>query len=177
MLSGIGDHSFLQAMGIETLVDLPDVGRHLQDRPIMANYWTVSSNQTLDNVSRDPAIFNADLALWEKNRTGLFAASPTNTIGFIRISKNDPIFQNFTDPSAGTWDVGSKIATVHKYLPGPNTPHIEFLPGVGHSILFLLLPYLIVNLYIGQFQPRPSPFPSYWKLPNYAHNCRHPDIR
>ena len=113
MLSGIGDREALQAQGIGTLVDLPDVGRHLQDQPIMANYWTVSSNQTLDDVSRDPDIFDADLALWQKNRTGLFADSPANTIAFIRIPKHDILFRNFTDPSAGTLRPRLTIMILH----------------------------------------------------------------
>ena len=102
MLSGIGDPKQLGPLGIKTVVESPDVGQNLQDQPILANYWTVSSNQTLDNVSRDPEIFNADLALWQTNRTGLFADAPANMIAFIRVPKDDPIFQAHSDPSAGT---------------------------------------------------------------------------
>lgn len=151
MLSGIGDHGFLQAMGIETLVDLPDVGRHLQDQPIMENYWTVSSNQTLDNVSRDPAVFNADLALWEKTEQAclwlhqpiqLDSSEYPKTIQFFRTSQIHPQVCRTSD---------QRLSLFHKYLSGPNTPHIELLPGVSHTVLFLPLPYLIFNLYIGQF--------------------------
>lgn len=103
MLSGIGDRQTLELLGIEALIELPDVGQHLQDQPILSNYWTVSSNQTLDNISRDPEVFNADLMLWETNRTGQFVDSPGNTIIFLRVPDDDVIFENFTDPSAGTW--------------------------------------------------------------------------
>ena len=102
MLSGIGDSKLLKPLGIKTIVESPDVGQHLQDQPILANYWTVSSNQTLDNVSRDPTQFNADPALWQANRTGLFADAPANMIAFIRIPKDDAIFRDHSDPSAGT---------------------------------------------------------------------------
>ena len=101
MLSGIGGSESLAHFGIKTIVDLPDVGQHLEDHPFAANYWTVSSNQTLDDIQRDPDIFAADLAQWEANRTGLFAGGLGNTIGFFRIPEEDSIWEKFTDTTAG----------------------------------------------------------------------------
>ena len=35
LLSGVGDASLLSSLGIETIVDLPDVGQNLQVRVMM----------------------------------------------------------------------------------------------------------------------------------------------
>jgi choline dehydrogenase-like flavoprotein len=101
MLSGIGDREALKAHSIKSVVHLPDVGQHLQDHPIVSNYWTVSSNHTLDDVYRNPDIYNADMERWITNKTGVFADTPGNTIAYLRIPDDDPIWQNYTDPTAG----------------------------------------------------------------------------
>lgn len=103
MLSGIGDSKALKAHGIPPVVDLPDIGQNLKDHPIVSNYWTVSSNQTLDNVFRVPSVYNADMELWANNRTGPFSDTPGNTIAYLRIPENDPVWQNYSDPTAGEW--------------------------------------------------------------------------
>ena len=38
-LSGIGDNALLQSVGIETVVDLPGVGRNFQDHPTLYPVW------------------------------------------------------------------------------------------------------------------------------------------
>lgn len=101
LLSGIGDRASVEAVGIKSVVHLPDVGQHLQDHPILSNYWTVASNSTFDDVLRNTSILEADLARWEANRTGLFADSPVNSIGFFRMPNNASVFSQFKDPSAG----------------------------------------------------------------------------
>lgn len=98
MLSGIGDRAELSAIGVNVTVNLPDVGKHLKDHPIVASYFSVNSNQTYDAVERDPS---QALAIWEKNRTGVLVATPATALGFFRLPKNDTIFQNVSDPSAG----------------------------------------------------------------------------
>ena len=99
LLSGIGNRTELAQLGIKSAVDLPDVGEHMQDHPILSNYFTVNSNTTFDNVVRDPNVFAADLAQWQNNRTGLFANSPANSVAFLRVPSSDPIFTMFKDPT------------------------------------------------------------------------------
>ena len=101
MLSGIGNAEDLKSLAINPVVDLPDVGQHLQDHPIMSNYFVVNSNNTQDNVSRDPAVAAAWLEQWNETRTGLFASTGSNTLGFLRVPENSSIFENYSDPSAG----------------------------------------------------------------------------
>ena len=103
MLSGIGNSTVLEGLGIESLIDLPDVGLNLTDHPIMSSYFTVNSTSTLDVIARNTTVFDEDLALWNKTHTGQFSASRSNTIAFLRLPTNASIFENFTDPSAGKY--------------------------------------------------------------------------
>lgn len=102
MLSGIGPKSSLQAVGVQQLVNLPDVGQHLTDHPLLASYWSVNSNNTFDDMLRNTTLLNAEMVQWEQSKTGLFSASPVNSIGFLRIPSSDSIFKQASDPSAGT---------------------------------------------------------------------------
>lgn len=101
LLSGIGNKTTLEEFGIESVIDLPDVGQHLQDHPIMSNYFTVNSTTTLDAISRNATVQAEDLEQWNNTRTGQYSATRSNTLGFLRLSSNDSVFENFTDPSAG----------------------------------------------------------------------------
>ena len=101
MLSGIGDHDELAALGIKPQVNLPEVGKHLQDHPIMANYFTVTSNDTFDDTLRNQTRFNAFLEQWETSRSGPFADSVGLAVAYLRLPDNSTIFSNFTDPAPG----------------------------------------------------------------------------
>ncbi|KAF7798269.1 hypothetical protein EIP86_009486 [Pleurotus ostreatoroseus] len=102
MLSGIGDPIELKSLGIELIVNLSDVGQHLQDHPLLSNYFLVNSNKTSDDVFRNSTIFDADLAQWEANKTGLFGNPGSSTLAFLRIPPNASIFEHEPDPSAGS---------------------------------------------------------------------------
>lgn len=101
MLSGVGDEKALKKLGINTLVNLPDVGQNLQDHPIMSNYFFVNSNNTFDDVLRNTSILDADLALWMRNHTGLFSDGPACGVAFLRMPKNSSAIKEFGDPTAG----------------------------------------------------------------------------
>ncbi len=101
MLSGIGDENALKKLGVETFVNLPDVGQNLQDHPIMSNYFFVNSNNTFDDVLRNTSILDADLTQWMNNRTGLFSDGPANAVAFLRMPSGSSAIKEFGDPSAG----------------------------------------------------------------------------
>ncbi|EJF61540.1 aryl-alcohol oxidase-like protein [Dichomitus squalens LYAD-421 SS1] len=116
LLSGIGDKDRLRALDIEPLLDLPDVGQHLKDHPILANYWNVSSNNTYDDLRRNTTLIEAAIAQWQTNRTGRLVDSPVQSLAFMRVPANSRIFDNVTDPSAG-----------------PHSGHFEFLFADGYG--------------------------------------------
>lgn len=75
MLSGIGDAAELRAVGVAPLVNLPEVGKHLVDHPLLPLQWTVNSNDTMDPVLRPGPAFDAALAQYNDNQSGRFAAN------------------------------------------------------------------------------------------------------
>ncbi|KAI0270475.1 aryl-alcohol-oxidase from pleurotus Eryingii [Gloeopeniophorella convolvens] len=129
-LSGIGDPAALGKLGIPSLVDLPDVGKNLQDHTVLPNVWTINANFTPDDYARDPALLAQTLAQWATNRTGQFATPPAAQIGWFRVPDNASIFETEQDPSAG-----------------PTSPHYEFIfaevfdsfveptPATGHFMI------------------------------------------
>lgn len=102
MLSGIGATADLKKLGIKAVVNLPDVGKNLQDHPILSNYFTVNPGlSTWDSVLRDTSVFGADLTQWQTSGTGLFANPPGTSLGFSRLPSNATIFKTVADPSSG----------------------------------------------------------------------------
>ncbi|KAI0270489.1 aryl-alcohol-oxidase from pleurotus Eryingii [Gloeopeniophorella convolvens] len=128
MLSGIGDGTQLSKFGIETIVNLPDVGTNMQDHVVLPNVFSVNANFTNDDIGRNATILNNDLAQWEASHTGPFATSVTAEIGWLRLPTDASIFKTVKDPSSG-----------------PNAPHYEFIfafssfveppPTTGHYMM------------------------------------------
>ncbi|KDR68216.1 hypothetical protein GALMADRAFT_146462 [Galerina marginata CBS 339.88] len=110
LLSGIGEKASVEKLGIKSAVNLPDVGRNLQDHPFLTIPFAVNSTQTFDTVVFNQKLFNEDLQLYNQNKTGIFANNAiANQIGFFRLPKTSSILGTHKDPSAG-----------------PNSPHYEF---------------------------------------------------
>ncbi|KAI9061587.1 GMC oxidoreductase [Trametes sanguinea] len=102
MLSGIGDRQELAAHNIKTLVDLPDVGKNMQDHPWVPLQWMVNSNNTLDTINRNPELMNQFIALYNATKQGPIADNPGgNQIGWFRLPDDSPVLKRFGDPTAG----------------------------------------------------------------------------
>ncbi|KAG9217876.1 hypothetical protein PLEOSDRAFT_174637 [Pleurotus ostreatus PC15] len=116
MLSGIGDAAELRQVGITPVVDLPEVGKNLQDHPLVPIQWTVNSNNTMDALLRgDPVALDEGMELYNTNRSGRLAANGvSNHMSFFRLPKNSPVLRKYGDPS-----------------PGPRSPHYELAFGNG----------------------------------------------
>ncbi|KAI9451433.1 aryl-alcohol-oxidase from pleurotus Eryingii [Lactarius psammicola] len=110
MLSGIGDSTQLSQFNIQTIVNLPDVGKNLQDHVPVFNVFSVNSNFTNDDIARNTTLFQNDLAQWEQSHTGPFATTIGGNLGWLRLPKNSTIFKTVNDPSSG-----------------PKAPHYEFI--------------------------------------------------
>ncbi|KAI9435498.1 alcohol oxidase [Lactarius indigo] len=120
-------HAELSQLNIRTTVNLPDVGKNMQDHVLLLNVFSVKSNITNDDIGRNTTLFNYDLWQWEQSHTGTFAASPGGNVGWLRLPKHSTIFKKVNDPSSG-----------------PQAPHYEFvffneffatvdkLPSTGH---------------------------------------------
>ena len=107
--SGIGDSRALSRIGIEPLVDLPDVGANLCDHPAIANPFLALSNNTFENI-REPNATTQLLQQWNKTKAGPLTDTVASLISFHRVTGDD---LPSPDPAAGL-----------------NTPHFEHLYAV-----------------------------------------------
>lgn len=113
--SGVGDKKSLEALGIASVVNLPDVGRNLSDHSILQNSFFVNSTDTFDTAKRNATLAAAQLAEWSLTEKGPLTATPIDHLGWLRLPRNATIFRSFQDPTSG-----------------PTAPHYEFLIAVGH---------------------------------------------
>ncbi|KAH9054889.1 aryl-alcohol-oxidase from pleurotus Eryingii [Lactarius vividus] len=127
MLSGIGDSAELSRFNIQTIVDLPDVGKNMQDHVLLLNPFSVNANFTGDDVGRDPKRFQSGLAQWEASHNGPFAASIGGNIGWLRLPKHAPIFKQVRDPSSGPQAPHYEFLTVNQFFSAVQQP-----PTTGH---------------------------------------------
>ena len=92
MLSGIGPKEHLAEHGIPLRMDLPGVGRNLQDRYEvgvvfeMDSDWTVNADATFGD---DPD-FDGALAQWQVTRTGVYTSSGSALAFLKRSNPNQP---------------------------------------------------------------------------------------
>jgi choline dehydrogenase len=83
LLSGIGPADELRALGIEPLLDLPGVGRNLQEHASIAMVLDASGPFTFDNELRLDRMM-VSVARWHLSGGGVIGALPVGAQGFIR---------------------------------------------------------------------------------------------
>lgn len=83
LLSGIGPAAELHELGIASVVDLPGVGRNLQDHASIAMVYDASGPFTFDNELRLDRMMWSVLR-WHLNGGGVVGALPVGAQGFIR---------------------------------------------------------------------------------------------
>ncbi|KAG6857441.1 hypothetical protein H0H87_003508 [Tephrocybe sp. NHM501043] len=117
MNSGIGNATSLRSIGINPVLDLPDVGQNLVDHPLGGGIFSVSGNGSYDKFNQDPAVREQELEQWKTTGTGPLVNTIADHLIFMRIPQNDSIFDSTSDPA-----------------PGPDTPHFELLVVVRGSV-------------------------------------------
>ncbi|KAI0045648.1 GMC oxidoreductase [Auriscalpium vulgare] len=116
LLSGIGNSARLKETGIRAIVDLPDVGQHMQDHPLVANIFNTSSQDiTTDDIQRNSTLAAEELTQWQTSRKGFMTMTIATQIGWFRVRDNSSIFAR-GDPSAG-----------------PTSPHYEMIISDGFA--------------------------------------------
>ncbi|KAJ7856714.1 aryl-alcohol oxidase [Mycena olivaceomarginata] len=99
--SGIRDPNILNPLGIPTILDLPSVGQGIQDQPFFPAVWSVNFTQTFDSVTENATRFDEAFAEWNNSHRGAFAMRGHSHVAWLRLAPDSPIFENFSDPSAG----------------------------------------------------------------------------
>ncbi|KAF5343031.1 hypothetical protein D9758_011161 [Tetrapyrgos nigripes] len=120
MLSGVGPKEELEKRHIPVVVDSPDVGKHLVDHPLLANYFVVNSNTSFERVLRNGSIAEDLLGQWEANRTGLMVdPAAGNTAAFLKNPAD--LFPKF-DPSSGPKSANIEMIFCNGFEPlGPTS--------------------------------------------------------
>ena len=90
MLSGIGPAEHLRALGIGVALDLPGVGRHLQDHPDVTLVLDAPHLKDLFGLSAQGALAALRGILeWRRHRRGLLTTNFAEAGGFVRSSASE----------------------------------------------------------------------------------------
>lgn len=101
LLSGIGDPTELQRVGITPVVDLHDVGKNLQDHPLFTQPYVTAEGNPLDQYIQNETFRAEALEEWKRSRTGIMGLSLASQTGWLRLPNGSSIFNFVADPSAG----------------------------------------------------------------------------
>lgn len=85
--SGIGPKEDLEALNIPVKLDLPGVGKNLQDHQLIFTYYEISEPNLTDDarVSHDLESYATGHAEWKEKKTGWLATFPFGAFGFTRL--------------------------------------------------------------------------------------------
>ncbi|KAH9945030.1 aryl-alcohol oxidase-like protein [Epithele typhae] len=116
-LSGIGDREELAAHGIPLVLDLPDVGKNLQDHPWVPLQWQINTNVTLDPFNRNATLRDAALSAYDATKRGPLANNPGgNHIGWFRLPENSSVLRQYGDPSSGPLSPHYELTVSNSFL-------------------------------------------------------------
>ena len=87
MLSGIGPGGHLREMGIDTVLDLPGVGRNLQEHPSLPMRFDSKKPMDFEKSIRFDRLA-ASVARWQFTGKGLPATLPLTAIAFLKTMEN-----------------------------------------------------------------------------------------
>ena len=149
-LSGIGGKSLLTSLGIDVLIDNPNVGENLQDHQITSlGFEVIDGQRTLDSLNDPgPNFFPNQLAEFNANKTGLLAeaACAVSYLSYsqlLKTSKQKTRLPSGLSPYAPTADqlkknpgLAKQYELITKKLQDPHEASVQqiFLPsGVNYN--------------------------------------------
>jgi len=100
-LSGIGEHSQLQALGLPTVIDLPGVGQNLRDHYAVRSVVRIKNINTINERVRGLSLLR-EVAKYGLLRSGALALTPTLVYAFCKSNSqlsNGDIQLTFTPAS------------------------------------------------------------------------------
>lgn len=97
--SGIGPADDLTALGIESIVDSPYIGKNLQEHPSSHLTFKFNANDTRETYDNNPELGEAQMEQWRADKTGFYATSAINNIIWVRIPDDAEMWNEYEDPS------------------------------------------------------------------------------
>lgn len=137
--SGIGNSTTLFDLGITPLVNLPSVGQNLTDQPSISNEFLVNTTQTFDDLKRNATLLNEVYTEFNKSGMGPLVDTGGNQISFFRV--NESLTDIYGDPSSGK-----------------NSPHLEMVPGVSITLVWLFITSNMILSFEEQIFPHTSSY-------------------
>jgi choline dehydrogenase-like flavoprotein len=86
--SGIGPKEDLNRLNIPVQLDMPGVGKNLQDHQLIFMYYEIGEPNLTDDsrVHHDPNAFETGHKEWKESKTGWLATFPFGAFGFARLN-------------------------------------------------------------------------------------------
>ncbi|KZT22397.1 GMC oxidoreductase [Neolentinus lepideus HHB14362 ss-1] len=125
LLSGVGNKTVLESLGIETLINNPSVGQNMSDHPLIASPFLVNSTQTSDSIFDNATLFASEIAQWNATypHEDPLVDGLTTLLGWLRLPDNSSIFQKYPDPSAGPHSSHYELIFSNAFaMPGSPSP-------------------------------------------------------
>ncbi|KKA18376.1 Aryl-alcohol dehydrogenase, partial [Rasamsonia emersonii CBS 393.64] len=110
-LSGIGDARLLQPLGIDVLVNNPNVGENFQDHGFVAFSWEVAGPQSSSDCVREPDVRDALMQLYQNGGAGPLGV------------------QSLASSFLPVPDVGELDALLHRYLDDDEKSYNKQFPA------------------------------------------------
>nr|V5NDL4.1 RecName: Full=Pyranose dehydrogenase; Short=PDH; AltName: Full=Pyranose:quinone oxidoreductase 1; Flags: Precursor [Agaricus campestris]AHA85313.1 pyranose dehydrogenase [Agaricus campestris] len=137
MNSGIGDQEALKAVGVDTLVNNPSVGKNVSDQAATL----VLFDTTLPNTDFD---VDAAIVEWNNSHAGpLATGAPLNHLIWVRLS-DDKL--SGSDPSSGkdSPHIEFQFSKISHRIPPANVPNQVALPS--QDSIGVVIQFSVVNL-------------------------------
>ncbi|KAJ7464504.1 aryl-alcohol oxidase-like protein [Mycena latifolia] len=132
LLSGIGDKKTLASHKITAAVDLPDVGKRLQDHPFVPFQWLVNSTSTFDTLVQNPTLSAESFNQYSTNGTGFLVSGLANHLAFLRVPPRT--FRRGVDTSAGSKSAHIEFAFCNGFVTTA-----QEVPSTGNYLTIALV--------------------------------------
>ena len=134
-LSGIGDKTVLNAAGVEQLIDLPGVGKNLQDHVRMTTAYQLKPNYTSPDKLHTNTTFAAEqMSLYKRNISGFYdeTASGYAYMTWEQAGLNASYFLDLAEQSADSSNAVDRVKLNHLRNTDLRIPQPEILFSDGY---------------------------------------------
>jgi len=140
-LSGFGDEKLLRRLGIDVVVDNPNIGENLQNHPMFTVTYEARDQEGFDTIDqllrRDPDAIAEALSLYEAEKVGPASQSNLNILAQLPVSYDEALRQVvdthipvLPDESVGTL-AQAQEAFVRSHLASPSEASACYMTAPG----------------------------------------------